>query len=335
MGGAIQNRGWSGERQSSAMPAGRARPIVVIHTNDSQLVAARVGAHSLKSRSKSPDLFDVRLLRLEEAPHLYRRNNQPFIWWDGGAPSVWRRRDLQSFAPLRRMVPALLGFQGRALVLDPDIFAVGDVYELLTRDMNGKAILCCPKSQWRDGRRLHSSAVMLLDCSKLTHWQWEREIDDIFRGVLKLGPWLSLLDESPDRIGLLEEVWNHCDTLTEETKLLHNTEIPTQPWKTGLPADYHEHAPRWPAPLESLRRVARRMISAGGDSEMFYRAHPDPRQEHVFFLLLKECLDEGSITRRFLRHAMRRNYLRKDTLTVLDGLAETGRGRFSGPRSSP
>jgi hypothetical protein len=304
----------------SAVPAAGAKPTVIIHTNDTQLVAARVGAHSLRSRSKSPDLFDVRLLRLEETPHLYRRNNQRFVWWDGDAPSVFRRRDLQSFAPLRRMVPALLGFQGRALVLDPDVFAIGDVYELLTRDMEGKAILCCQKSQWRDGRRLYSSAVMLLDCGKLTHWQWEREIDDIFRGTLRLGPWLSLLDESPERIGLLEEEWNHCDTLTEKTRLLHNTEIPTQPWKTGLPADYHEHAPRWPAPLETLRRVARQMASPGKGRTVFYQPHPDPRQERSFFALLKECLDEGSITRGYLRQAMRKNYLRKDAFTLLDGL---------------
>jgi hypothetical protein len=80
---------------------------------------------------------------------------------------------------------------------------------------------------------------MLLDCSKLTHWQWERDVDEIFRGRLKLGPWLSLLDESPDRIGLLEDEWNHRDTLTGATELLHNTTIATQPWKTGLPAGAH------------------------------------------------------------------------------------------------
>jgi len=136
------------------------------------MVAALVGAHSLKSRSNSPHLFDVRLLRLEETPHLYKRHNQTFFWWDGSAPSVWRRRDLQAFAPLRRMVPTLLGFQGRALVIDPDVFAIGDVYELLSRDMRGKAILC--RERALQGRRLYSSAVMLLDCSKLTHWQWER-----------------------------------------------------------------------------------------------------------------------------------------------------------------
>jgi hypothetical protein len=51
-----------------------------------------------------------------------------------------------------------------------------------------------------------------------------------------------------------------------------------------------------------------------------YQPHPDPRQERLFFALLKECLDEGSITRSFLRQAMRKNYLRKDAFTLLEAL---------------
>ena len=96
--------------------------------------------------------------------------------------------NLQSFAPLRRLVPALLGFQGRALVIDPDIFAIGDVYELLSRDMGGRAILCRERPEPHEGRRWYYSSVMLLDCNKLTHWQWEREIDELFTGQLQLGP---------------------------------------------------------------------------------------------------------------------------------------------------
>jgi hypothetical protein len=310
----------------SALPGGSGKPTIVIHTNDAQLIPARVGAYSLKSRSKHPELFDVRLLRLEETPYLYRRHGQRFAWWDGDAPMVFSRRNTQSFSALRRMVPALLGFQGRALVLDPDVFAIGDVWELLSRDMNGKAILCCRKPMWRNGRQLVSSAVMLLDCGKLTHWQWEREIDDIFRGVMPLGPWLWLMNESPESIGLLEEEWNHFDTLTDRTKLLHNTELTTQPWKTGLPADYNEHAPRWPPPLERFRRIARRLVSRGKDSDLLHRPHPDPRQERLFFTLLKECLDGGIITRGALHGAMRRNHLRKDTFALLDALPNPPRG---------
>src|ERR1700730_12133758 len=115
------------------------------------------------------------------------------------------------------MVPALLGFTGRALVIDPDVFAIGDVYELLSRDMGGKAILCRQRPLDRDGVRRYSSAVMLLDCAQLKHWRWERDIEDVLALKLKLGPGLTLLDESAERIGLFEEEWNHLDKLTENT----------------------------------------------------------------------------------------------------------------------
>lgn len=296
-------------------------PVVFIHTNDRQMIAARVAAHSLKSRSKSPDRFEVRLLRFEETPALQRRVGQRYRWWTESAPAEFRRRDLQSFAPLRRLVPELMGFKGRALVLDPDVFAVGDVYELLTRDMDGKAILCCRNPLWRNGRQLRSSAVMLLDCARLRHWDWERDIEQIFRGRLELGAWLGLLDESPEFIGDLEQEWNHRDTLTAQTKLLHNTEMRTQPWNTGLRADYTQYAPRWPAPVRDLAHLVRRLLSPGRQPATRYLPHPDPSQERLFFTLLKECVSEGSITRSALRQAMRHRYLRADALQVLDSLS--------------
>jgi hypothetical protein len=297
------------------------KPVVVIHTNDQQLIAARVSAHSLKSRSRSPDRFDVRLLRLEETPYLYKRDGQKFLGSEGVNPSVWRRRDSQSFAPLRRFVPQLLGFAGRALLIDPDVFAVGDVYELLSRDMNGKAILCRQRPPRPNGEPLgYSTAVMLLDCAQLRHWQWERDIDDLFSFKLMMMPWLSLQDESPARIGLFEEEWNHLDTLTQDTKLLHNTEIRTQPWKTGLPADYHQHAPPGPLSREGLKRGARRLFAKPADKQIFYLPHPDPRQERLFFGLLQECVDQGTVTERMLRAAIRKRYIRKDTFALLDAL---------------
>ena len=293
------------------------KPTVVIHTNDQQMVAALVSAHSLKSRSTSPHLFHVRLLRLEDYPELYKRHNQRFVWEEGDAPLVWNRRNHQTFGPLRRMVPSLLGFQGRALVIDPDVFAIADVYELLIRDMGGKAILCHQRSEWREGRRPYSSAVMLLDCSKLTHWQWQSEMDKLFSGQLRLGPYLSLLDEPPDHIGLFEEEWNHFDTLIEKTKLLHNTRIDTQPWKTGLLADYYYHAHRRAGLLAALKHAGRIVLAPLRRHPVRYKPHPDLRQEQLFFALLRECLEVGSITTEFLQAAIRKNYLRKDAFAVI------------------
>ena len=290
------------------------------------MVAALVSAHSLKSRSRNPDLFDIRLLRLEDTPYLWNRHKQSFTWWQGGAPTPWLRTNLLSFAPLRRMVPRLLGYRGRALVIEPDVFAVGDVYDLLSRDMDGKAILCCPKQHWHEGRQLNSSAVMLLDCARLTAWQWEREIDDLFAGRVSLGPLLALWDLPVEDIGRLEQEWNHNDTLTEETRLLHITEPMTQPWKTGLPADFDDYARMDALWLDTLKRAGRR-IRGDPDRTVRYRPHPDRRQEQLFFSLLRECLEQDKVTPAFLRRAMRRNWLRKD---AFERIAVATRARGAG-----
>jgi len=307
------------------------KPVVFIHTNDQQLLAATVSAYSLKTRSATPEAFDVRFLRLEDTPHLYGREGQRYL--NDGALFTWHNRDLQSFSPLRRMVPEVMGFQGRALVLDPDVFAIGDVCELLDRDMCGKAIICRTLADWSRSPAPHrySSSVMLLECARLTHWRWTEQIDALFARRLDFDPWIGLKTEAATSIGMLEAEWNDFDCLTERTKLLHYTQRLTQPWKTGLPIDFNlnfrapcswlDHA----IPVdfqEAARRFRRRL------RQQVYRPHPDPRQERLFFSLLQEALDRGAVTEACLVRAMRRRYLRRDALAVLRrlrGAAEPAR----------
>ena len=294
-----------------------AKPTVVIHTNDQQLVAAKVSAHSLKARSKHRDRFDVRIFRLEEVPELTRHEGEKFLWWEGSKSATWRKNDLQSFQLLRRMVPALLGYAGRALVIDPDVFAVGDVYELLSRDMGGKAILCRERPYRRDGQTLYSSAVMLLDCAQLGRWDPEREIEGLFSGQLHMGPLLSLLDVPPEDIGLFEKEWNDLDTLTSRTKLVHTTDVATQPWRTGLPTDHRGQVRRLPRWLAWSYLQTAYVLSGGRRKPLFPRRHPDPHQERLFLTLLDECLKTGEIKVDFLEDAVRKRHLRRDVLKRL------------------
>ena len=84
-----------------------------------------------------------------------------------GVERNWRNDDLQSFTPLRFMPPELMDYQGRAVVVDPDMFAVGDMFELLTRDMAGRAIMCRTRAGAKrisDGN--YASSVMLLECAE-------------------------------------------------------------------------------------------------------------------------------------------------------------------------
>ena len=143
------------------------RPKVFIHTNQRQWLGALVSAWSLRRNSAHADAFDVEYIRAEDYPYLSEREGQPFL--RGGVKRIWRMDDLQSLTPLRFQPPKLMGYEGRALVIDPDVFAVGDVWELLTRDMQGAAVMGRHRSDKADKQQRVATSVMLLDCARLRH----------------------------------------------------------------------------------------------------------------------------------------------------------------------
>ena len=92
---------------------------------------------------RATPIFDMRFLEADDHAFLRERDGQPFL--RQGERKVWRYADAQSFSPLRFMPPEVMGYEGRAVVLDPDIFALGDIWDLLSCDMGGKAILARPR----------------------------------------------------------------------------------------------------------------------------------------------------------------------------------------------
>src|SRR6476620_10489786 len=208
--------------------AGATRPHIFIQTNNKQSIGAIVSAYSMK-RSPHADKFDVTIMHKENYPWFAKRDGQTYK--RHGVDRVWHENDLQTFTLTRFLPPQLMGYQGRALVVDPDVFAVQDVWELLTRDMQGKAIMC-RGSKFKNGA--WASSVMLLDCAKLKHWDVEKSFNELFEGKRDYHSWISLLMEDQSTIGAFENEWNDFDKLTPNTKMIHNTRRRTQPWKTGL-----------------------------------------------------------------------------------------------------
>src|SRR5438477_4366579 len=154
------------------------KPTVFIHTNPKQVVGALVSAHSLRRSSTHAAEFDIRILNTADFPFLHRREGHRYL--RDGIIWHWHSNDLQSFTPLRFLPPELMGYRGRAVVIDPDVFAVADIWELLSRDMRGAAIMCRPRPGPTAGREAFASSVMLLDCAKLGHWQCERQFEEMF-----------------------------------------------------------------------------------------------------------------------------------------------------------
>ena len=287
------------------------KPTVFIHTNERQRLGALVAAHALRRHSAHADAFEVRLLETRDFPFLAEREGQPFL--RGGAERIWRMDDLQSFTPLRFLPPRLMGFQGRALVIDPDIFAVGDVWELLSRDMRGKAVM---GRQRFAGQACIATSAMLLDCAALRGWDAEREFAELFEFKRDYKDWICLHHVPEHEKGYFEPEWNDFDRLTPATKMLHNTKRRTQPWKTGLPVDFvpADKLGRIPL-LGALNRLRARMF---GDYAFLgrYARHPDPNQEALFFGLLRECLASGIVTEALVRQEMARDHVRHDALEL-------------------
>jgi hypothetical protein len=280
------------------------------------MLGAIVARHSLRRNSTHTNQFEVHIIHTNDYPFLLDREGQAFR--RGGVERPWHNDDLQSFTPLRFMPPELMGYEGRAVIIDPDVFAVGDIWGLLSRDMNGKAILC----RYRSGpKRLfgcYASSVMLLDCAKLTHWRCKDMFEGLFQFKHDYMDLISLKLEPEETIGLFETYWNDFDRLTNETQLLHNTRRLTQPWKTGLPVDFTpaDTFPLFP-PIGWVMRWRRQLF---GDHALLgrYVRHPDRKQEAFFFGLLRECMDIGEVSEDFLRLEMEKNHLRHDAFQKLE-----------------
>jgi len=288
---------------------------VYIHTNEKQWLGALVSAYSLRRNSVHGAEFEVEILHVRDFDFLWAREGQSFL--RGGVSRVWRMDDLQSFTPLRFKPPELMGYEGRAVVIDPDIFALGDVYELLSRDMEGRAVMGRSRSD-KPGKTSVATSVMLLDCARLQHWRCEEQFAELFAFERDYKDWISLRDEPPENVGLFEAEWNDFDRLTEKTKLLHNTKRKTQPWKTGLPVDYTpaDKFRRFPAvsrAVQAGRRLAGRVGLTGR-----YAPHPDPNQERLFFGLVRECLEKGVFAEELVREEMARSHVRQDAFEVID-----------------
>lgn len=275
---------------------------VFIHANDRQMLGARISAHSYRRNAREPGSFDVKILDVRDHPRLLRRGRTILR---AGHVREWDPDDLQSFTPLRFYPPQAMGFEGLAVITDPDIFGVGDVGELFQRDLQGKAIWAVPRPGHNDRDDYIATSVMLLDCAKLAHWRFDQDVDDLFAHRFDYVDWIELKREDRSTIGLLEPEWNDFDRLTPRTKLLHTTKRRTQPWKTGLPVDYTLRESGW---FDALRRIRRQR----------YEQHPDRRQEALVYALLAEMVDSREVTKQELVAEMAANHIRHDSLELID-----------------
>lgn len=271
---------------------------IFIQANYKQFLGARLAKFAMETRGKAREHgIPVTIVNVEENPTYmkyvgmtYRRGNETRTH----DPS-----DLQFFTLSRFMPPELMNYEGRALVIDPDIFALSDIRELFEIDLGGNAIAACAKKEAWD------TSVMLLDCAQLRHWSLEKLLEGLKTGTEDYRTWMQLRKE---RVAPLSREWNSLDVLTPTTKLLHTTNRLTQPWKTGLPIDFT------PGTTPKLFRLVPRFWIT---HPTHYQPHPEKSVELTFLSMLKEALAIGAVHPSELNEEVRRGNIRSDIMTVL------------------
>ena len=285
---------------------------VFVHTNHRQMVGALVSQYSLKRNSRDPDAFDVRIIDTKDQPFLHAREGQHYL--RDGVQRQWLIEDLQSFTPLRFMPPELMGYQGRAVVIDPDVFAVGDVNELLTRDMAGKALMCRAR---KGPRALPPASCCSTAPSSPTGAPPSSSTD------VRIQARLHGLDlpASSSRARPSACSSPSGTTSTSWTRTPSSCTTPSAGTSPGRPACRWTSRPTEGSGIfRALGWVRRARASLFGRYALLgqYKRHWDPNQERFFFGLLRECLDKGVISEAMLREEMERNHVRHDAFEVLE-----------------
>lgn len=152
-------------------------------------------------------------------------------------PKNWQRT---GFSYSRFCIPALAGYSGRAIYMDADMQVFGDIKELWDIPMNGAKVVIQKEVKHTEStlqktnapsKRPKQSSVMILDCSAL---KWD--VNTVIKGLNdntydyeQLMYELCILNEDEINYSIPFE-WNSLEHYDKETKLIHYTDMGTQPW---------------------------------------------------------------------------------------------------------
>lgn len=149
-------------------------------------------------------------------------------------------RNTTEFSYYRFLIPEISNHTGKAIWLDSDMIALDDIGDLFDTPMNGcdllaKTVHYPDLSPELDPR---CPAVIVFDCEKCK-FDLEMLLDEIDQGLYSDRDLMHFTtvfrSVYPLQIGDFDPNWNIRDYWDSHTKLIHYTNLETQPWK------YHDH----------------------------------------------------------------------------------------------
>ena len=195
---------------------------VFVGTDRSQVLAVPVLEHSIKRHTDA---------KVEVIPML----DLPVP-----VPKDPRNGQRTGFSFSRFCIPKLAGYQGKAIYMDADMLVFQDIQELWNIPFDGAKVVIQKEVKHEDvtlkkigapKKRKKQCAVMLLDCGRLA-WDINHIVGEMNDGKYDyegLMYDLCILAEDEIKFGVPFE-WNSLEHYDSQTRLIHYTDVYTQPW---------------------------------------------------------------------------------------------------------
>ena len=219
---------------------------VFIGSGEASVLERKTLIHSLRKHTQR----ELDIYVFNGTHNSIERNDEPPVLADMSLNIKYR--NYTEFSNYRWLIPSICNHQGRAIFLDSDMVCVSDIGELFDLDMKGCAMLA--KAEAYKGDKSWGMSNILFDCSKC-HF----DLEQIFREVdqkmytntefQQMAP--AFLAKHPYALGPLDPNWNSFDHFDEHTKLIHYTNLRTQPWKFAG----HKHESLWFKYFNEARKV--------------------------------------------------------------------------------
>jgi lipopolysaccharide biosynthesis glycosyltransferase len=168
---------------------------------------------------------------------------------------VNRIKGATAFSMARWAIPEWCGYQGRAIYCDSDQLALADLSTLWTSDLQGATLAIVPAKQAKSSRHFfkdflkdyvnteetyYLTSVMLMDCEKAAVWSLKSLVDSLDCQNFSLGDLMYVSSAFRDHFNLtvanLPSEWNHLDYVDRSSKIVHFSDLTTQPWR------FHHHS---------------------------------------------------------------------------------------------
>lgn len=196
-----------------------------------QLIPAMVLDYSIKKNTHHPST----VVPLHTLPTDHRMPSDP------------QNRPRTPFSFKRFFIPELT--TGKAFYLDSDMIVFGDMGKLLSYDFDGYEGLCCGGMEKFTHWKHSNYAMLLLDCDNIK-WTVDEIINKLDSKELTYEDLMFSFKHARIKPSF-EYTWNSLDDYEEgKTKLLHYTDMATQPWKYSN----HPHEKLW---MEMLKEAVK------------------------------------------------------------------------------